>query len=386
MRRVHCYYDNLKVARDAPDAVIRAAYRALAQQYHPDKNPDSADAARVMKLINEAYAALSDPAKRRDHDSWIAAHEAKGFASAASPSGQPPPEARRPGWRPSDQLARRGPSKTLGWLVGIVVAGFALNGLFSVGWRGSPTDSARSSPPQSQPMTSSTSVDATPIASFDDRPQGWPTAAQRFAPEVLDDELQNAVNRVPELRLWQSSAEHQDKWRAAKAVDALLSRSPKWRDKPLAERFVAAVALVKKQIAVPSKAPIATPDTEQQSRSGYVPGAPRTATGGLSTFTVDNAKGGEDSVVRLYLEGKKPEVRAFYVKLGEKFTAKSLSPGTYLMRYRFIGSTDTYEADKQFVLTERETEEGRRFSNVTVTLFRQRDGNLSTRKVPPEEF
>lgn len=128
------------------------------------------------------------------------------------------------------------------------------------------------------------------------------------------------------------------------------------------------------------------PDPEQQSRSGYLPGAQEAASGGLSTFTVDNAQGGRDSVVRLYPDGKKPAMRSFYIKRGDKFTARSLLPGTYVMRYRFIGSDDTFEAEKRFVLTETKTEDGRRFSNVTVTLFQERDGNLSTKKVPPEEF
>ena len=128
------------------------------------------------------------------------------------------------------------------------------------------------------------------------------------------------------------------------------------------------------------------PDPEQQPRSGYLPGAQQAVGGGLSTFTVDNGKGGRDSVVRLYPDGKKPAARSFYIKHGDKFTAKSLLPGTYVMRYRFIGSDDTFEAEQRFVLTETKTEDGRRFSNVTVTLFQERDGNLSTRKVPPEEF
>ena len=127
-------------------------------------------------------------------------------------------------------------------------------------------------------------------------------------------------------------------------------------------------------------------DPERQSRSGYVPGAPRTANGGLSTFAVDNANGGRDAVVRLYFEGRKPPSRSFYVRQGEKFTARSLSPGMYVMRYRFIGDEETYEAEREFMLTEVETEGGRRFSSATVTLFTSTDGNLSTRRVPPEQF
>lgn len=70
MFRTH--YDNLQVARTASDAVIRAAYKGLSQQHHPDKNPkDSARAEHIMKTINEAYEVLSNPESRRQHDEWI---------------------------------------------------------------------------------------------------------------------------------------------------------------------------------------------------------------------------------------------------------------------------------------------------------------------------
>ncbi len=72
---LHTHYDNLKVARQAPQEVIRAAYKALSQKYHPDKNPGNAKAARVMALLNSAYGTLADPQRRREHDEWIAAEE-----------------------------------------------------------------------------------------------------------------------------------------------------------------------------------------------------------------------------------------------------------------------------------------------------------------------
>lgn len=64
------HYDNLKVSRDAPQEVIRAAYRTLSQKYHPDRNA-SPDAERIMRLLNQAYAILSDPERRAEHDDWI---------------------------------------------------------------------------------------------------------------------------------------------------------------------------------------------------------------------------------------------------------------------------------------------------------------------------
>lgn len=64
------YYQTLGVLEDAEDIVIRAAYRALAQKYHPDKwRGDPAEATKRMAEINEAYEVLSDPAKRKSFDS-----------------------------------------------------------------------------------------------------------------------------------------------------------------------------------------------------------------------------------------------------------------------------------------------------------------------------
>lgn len=62
------YYKTLKVPEDADTEQIKAAYRQLALQYHPDKNVDNPQAAEKMQQINEAYAVLSDPQKRDPYD------------------------------------------------------------------------------------------------------------------------------------------------------------------------------------------------------------------------------------------------------------------------------------------------------------------------------
>ncbi len=69
---IRSHYDNLQVARNASDTVIRAAYKGLAQKYHPDRfDGDPSVAERIMKLLNEAYAVLSDPVRRKEHDNWL---------------------------------------------------------------------------------------------------------------------------------------------------------------------------------------------------------------------------------------------------------------------------------------------------------------------------
>ena len=66
------HYDLLKVSHRARPEGVRAAYRRLAQKYHPDKNHGNADAERIMAALNEAYAVLSDPERRVRYDRVIA--------------------------------------------------------------------------------------------------------------------------------------------------------------------------------------------------------------------------------------------------------------------------------------------------------------------------
>ncbi len=92
MSDLHTHYDNLKVARNAPPEVIRAAYKSLSQRYHPDRNPDTPSATRVFQMINTAYDVLSDPAKRREHDAWIAQGEKKQRRAKATTAPRPRPQ------------------------------------------------------------------------------------------------------------------------------------------------------------------------------------------------------------------------------------------------------------------------------------------------------
>lgn len=64
------YYDILGVPRSATAEDIKRAYRKLAVKYHPDKNPGDKAAEERFKQINEAYAVLSDPEKRKQYDTF----------------------------------------------------------------------------------------------------------------------------------------------------------------------------------------------------------------------------------------------------------------------------------------------------------------------------
>lgn len=64
------YYEVLGVSRDADDAALKKAYRALAKKYHPDSNPGDEAAAEKFKEASEAYSVLSDPQKRQQYDQF----------------------------------------------------------------------------------------------------------------------------------------------------------------------------------------------------------------------------------------------------------------------------------------------------------------------------
>ncbi|WP_019948185.1 DnaJ C-terminal domain-containing protein [Hymenobacter aerophilus] len=62
------YYKTLGVEKTATQDQIKKAYRKLARQYHPDVNPDNAEAEQKFKEANEAHEVLSDPEKRQKYD------------------------------------------------------------------------------------------------------------------------------------------------------------------------------------------------------------------------------------------------------------------------------------------------------------------------------
>ena len=64
------YYEVLGVDKNADDAALKKAYRALAKKYHPDINHGDKEAEKKFKEASEAYAVLSDPEKRRQYDQF----------------------------------------------------------------------------------------------------------------------------------------------------------------------------------------------------------------------------------------------------------------------------------------------------------------------------
>jgi DnaJ-class molecular chaperone len=72
------YYESLGVKRDATEDDIKKAYRKLARQYHPDRNPGDKQAEGRFKEVQEAYDVLSDKTKRANYDRFGTAEPGPG--------------------------------------------------------------------------------------------------------------------------------------------------------------------------------------------------------------------------------------------------------------------------------------------------------------------
>jgi molecular chaperone DnaJ len=82
------YYEVLSVSRNASDQEMKSAYRKLALQYHPDRNPGNKEAEEKFKEAAEAYSVLSDPQKRAQYDRF--GHAGVGTSAAGGFGGFDP--------------------------------------------------------------------------------------------------------------------------------------------------------------------------------------------------------------------------------------------------------------------------------------------------------
>lgn len=87
------HYKTLGLLHDAEEVVIKAAYKALAQKYHPDRHlSHKAENTAKMALFNEAYAVIGNPALRKIYDDLRASLLAKKAPGQAQPAPVKPKE------------------------------------------------------------------------------------------------------------------------------------------------------------------------------------------------------------------------------------------------------------------------------------------------------
>ena len=356
--KLRTHYDNLMVSRNAPEAVIRAAYRTLTQKYHPDRNPGDADSARIMVLLNESWAVLSDPDKRRKHDDWIRRSEESAAGQQQSyrpPPREPPrPPPREPPRPPPKEPPRepppappRGPppappkpppaatvapakSSTSWWLPMFVVGLILLVGRVVV------MESNRSAKLQTSPDSTA-------------------AAAEVAAPELSDADSAIAA------------------YEAAQPIEA-----PAPPEVSAPAPVVAASTYVRE--------PTGLDGEPWPSESGYVGGFELLANGGLCQVIVDNSKNSGDVLVKLYAldQGSTP-VRTFFIPAYSSFKLENVDAGQYDIRYRDLDS-GALARSEPFSLKQTVEAEGTRYSVYTMTLYTVANGNLNTYPISETEF
>lgn len=307
MSSIHTHYDNLKVTRNAPPEVIRAAYKTLTQKYHPDRHPGSADAERVMALINVSYQVLSDPVQRAEHDRWIAQQE----------RGTTPPPA------PSSPWPRQPPQAT------------------------------------PQPVPSPTPFGA--------------GAMSGLVSHVLRNWLWYGIAGVV---LWS--------WATSKPSIPPVGPKP-YQASPVPASHANAMPAPARPAYIK---PVAAPNGEPwPTAAGYVEGYEQLHTNGLSTVTVDNSRNDSDVFVKLVsLDGAQAyPVRQFYIPAFAKFTLRDVTAGSYDVRYRDLISGGLSRSEA-ITLSEVHTSEGAQFSNMTMTLYKVKNGNMKTYGLAEAEF
>ncbi|MAY54772.1 MAG: hypothetical protein CMQ46_02920 [Gammaproteobacteria bacterium] len=497
MNKIRTHYDNLKVARDAPVEVIRAAYKSLCLKYHPDRNANSPESQRAMKIINDSYAVLSDPERRRAHDAWISEKE-------GGPRSEPMPKAAaRESPKTSsvpikagcilfkdlsddskNALMRRLPTKggqefgikldgvvwnyiwsflLLGWLVFLAVdstnyrwdvesrdwyAGISLIAALLLGRNLSFIFSWHSSPIKSWLLVTPLYVIKTNL----DKVWYWPgwtisdirathnyrngfyqstslniwfegkCEAFSISPEKA---YQALVNKLKEYDAVARAAFSRDDFKyfidnddfateqGGGTTNKVLFRKSSLASYALALAlsgitFVAAWEINQGQpnrpISRSSDIPRFNSQASTQSQgyirpsaapngaawpliSGYIDGYEYLNTNGLSSVNIDNTRNDSDVFVRLVhlSDAEAIPVRSFFVAQGRSFNVQDVAPGRYDVRYQDL-NTGALARSEPFTLTETPSFNGTQFDQMTMTLYKVRDGNMRTYGISPDEF
>ncbi len=276
MPKIHTHYDNLKVAPCAPPEVIRAAYKALSQKYHPDKNPGDEKAARIMAILNTAYATLSDTQRRKEHDEWISSEDWEVKWLEEEQKGTRTPVGR---WdNSSNEMVPYRPSRDPKWWAILLAC-------IGVGWF---IGFLMFTQPEFLSM------------------MGLPSKKTSALPPIATLKVDPTPTKVPESRIVAVS-----QFRLPEA-NPQCSGEPRTTTAPNGEAWPA--------------------------QSGYIEGYKVGNLGGYTQLTIDNSHNPSDSFVKLFDIEENQIVRYLLVKAHQKFTVEQLKTGNYEIRPQILAS------------------------------------------------
>lgn len=362
MRHFYTHYDNLKVARNAPTEVIRAAYRALAQKHHPDVNT-SPDSTKVMKILNEAWEILGDARRRAEHDHWILEQEQKSNKPRSSSSASHSP------FDTSKAYTYNNPGNTRAW-------------------------QDFTPPPQSRNPGQPSSKNPTHAPS-----SRTPSPPPNSKGASLLNRLNGERNRyvitglliIAALFYIFSGPTTGSSSSLYKAVEAETSAPLAQESSQEVHSFIAPAPPEEPSA---TEEPVSNPPVRWSpngkpwpSKASYLRDMPKNATGGLSKLTIDNSNGSADVYVKLCRasQDRCTGFRHVYIPLGASFTLGSIAAGTYDIRYRDLDSGNIAKSEP-ISLNEEESDQGTRFSMVRLTLYRVSGGNTTFTQLSEDQF
>ena len=391
------HYDTLKVARDAPTEVIRAAYRALSQKYHPDRNPDDAAAAQSMAVLNAAYDVLSDAEKKRQYDELIESIESETvFEELGTP-------------RPSQAWPRRKvrihsmEETRLGSLFSdwkLYAGLFLLGAVGLLVWAAAPALHRRDIELPQPSATTAPYVFQDPTL-----PRATPVPGTAKAqPSAHDDEASPRPATPPATSATSDAnppaASARPKQSPAAASPARETQADKKPAPAPAKSATAATPANLKRKPSPavdfgagtvegrySRPALAPSGMSWPSSSDYVGGYHQLKTDGMSQVIIDNSRNPFDVFVKLvYLgEGEPETARAVFLSARDRFTVSNLGAGTYDLRYQNL-DTGTLLRSGVFVLEESAIAGGTRHSTVSMSLHDTANEGTNTYLLSERDF
>jgi hypothetical protein len=134
----------------------------------------------------------------------------------------------------------------------------------------------------------------------------------------------------------------------------------------------------------PSLSPVGTP---WPTRAAYISGYEVQAQGGLSSVMIDNSSNSSDVFLKLVWLSSTEAIpaRMCYIPAYSKFTFSSVMAGRYDVRYRDLQSGGLSKTE-EFSLEEHETYSGTSYSNLTMTLYKVANGNMTTESIIESHF
>lgn len=488
MAKVRTHYDNLKVARNAPIEVIRAAYKTLSQKNHPDRNESSLESQRVMKIINESYSVLSDPKERKKHDDWVREQEKvntnenqtkiKNEINFQLPisgevqfnfldsSTKKIIKERVTGKSKNQLLIKLGgvlwsyirsiaflgvfyyiytsaidyrwDNETLYFYLGItaIISIFLARDISWIySWNSTPLKECLIITPLYVIKTRLDKVNYWPIwtvsdvgathnyrngsyqdtslsITLDGDREVFSISSQheyqllmdklktfdiRFRKEINSNNLDYFIENDDFLKT--KKGEHKIKDKSISSIVIwLLSALFTFgfigisyainQDRPVKPAY----SKTETPYSKPKKPSYVKPSTAPNGSAwpdyaGYVSNYPRLNTNGLSSVTIDNTQNDSEVFVKLVAikSNESHPVRVFYIPAFNKLKLSNVSTGLYDIRYRDL-TTGGLARSESFNLEEISTSTGTQYSNMTMTLYKVRNGNMQTYGLSESEF